>query len=1394
MSRDLPGAACWRSPVAIVVIIAFLATLTGAPRAAGAAGTAPNECDRTAVVLALQTGGAQVRAGAEQALLGTAADVCAFLATGWAARGQVDDRLSVNQTMAAGGTALRAAAQQALDSADPDALGTFLESGWRQPRLTDLRVRVNQVMAAGGAQVRTAAQRALDAGTAEALQAFVDTGWRQPYLTDQRLRINQIYTDGGPEVRVVAQQALDAGTVDAYTRFIDTDWGVAAARDQETQTITDLVSAAQDAGDKATRETNAAKDQAERAVAEAAAARQAAIEARDAAARAGHDAAAAGAAARRAADAANRAAQAAQQAVGAARAASAAAQVAAAAGARAAAAASRAGQAASKAYHSAALAALDASKATAARQAAQMARQIAAGAQRSAIAAAAAGDAARAAVRAALSAAAAGQHAADAASASAAAGDYAAAAGADASLARAAAASAQANAARANRAANAAVAFANIAANAAYAARDAANRAVADANAAAAAAEDAANHAGQSANAAALATAHANAALQAAQAAVDAANQAQTVYNAARTAEAVRIQVAFEEGDESARAALADANRLASRASWDATQQQRRSAEVNRLITEARDPATPAPQALTDARKVAVALSGADGSWTRTAASDALGGSDPMLMEFVRTGIGVAAGQDDRATLIALMANGSDAMRTAAQAALDGSDAAVATFLQTRDYPGRLAEDRLTVNQIQAAATAAGDTVTVQQAQRALDTGTGPALRQFVDIGQYSAAASDARVKVNQILADPNAGPELHAAAQIALDGPTAFLTQYLGVGQYAAAQRDQNSAAHDQVVSALLTQALEIAADAVKDAMEAQSAAATARGAAGDAARYAQQAIDSANRAAGFAQQAQQSAVRARDAANRAAASARTAKSAASAANAAARRANASALWAQASAQRAASYATSAYEAASRAYRSAIAAGRDAQAAVIAANQARDAAMQRASYELGIWVTEQGRRCTLPGVDTQKCLASLGEIVKNPARVAYVNGNACGLVFQPGSQAYKACLGDVLSPTFELDQNLVAINAFLQMAAAWYAGIAIGAGAVAIAAYGFAACGSLCAALLEFVAPALSPELVGVPLEGFGMLAGSAFSASLAAVLEHSLVQARAENAAFSRLMGVLKLCAPGNSFVAGTPVLLADGTSRAIQDLRAGDRVLSTDPVSNVTDAQPIAGTITGTGVKNLVDVTVAGPVGSHVATLTATANHPFWVANLRTWVGAGQLRAGQWLRAGGGSWIQISSVRARTETTTVYNLTVARHHTYYAVAGTTPILVHNSSCANYSWAPVPAPLGPLPPALWWNASKGTPTIGRLRDTGAVDGLDGYTFLSVDGWTIQKNDAWIQSIIDQRGTVYVGSPTAGTYWSSGRKEPTVFAREIQQLTSSGYRWVGDYLVPPPL
>lgn len=154
-----------------------------------------------------------------------------------------------------------------------------------------------------------------------------------------------------------------------------------------------------------------------------------------------------------------------------------------------------------------------------------------------------------------------------------------------------------------------------------------------------------------------------------------------------------------------------------------------------------------------------------------------------------------------------------------------------------------------------------------------------------------------------------------------------------------------------------------------------------------------------------------------------------------------------------------------------------------------------------------------------------------------------------------------------------------------------------------------------------------------------------------------------------------------PDNSFAPGTRVLMADGSTKPIEDVKVGDKVKATDPETGETRVETVTAEIKGEGLKNLVKVTIDtdGDRGTETAEVTATDGHPFWVPELSEWINATELQAGQWLYTEAGEQVQISAVERWTSLgATVHNLTVGNTHTYYVLADAAPVLVHN--CGGY------------------------------------------------------------------------------------------------------------------
>ncbi|SNS74169.1 RHS repeat-associated core domain-containing protein [Streptosporangium subroseum] len=154
---------------------------------------------------------------------------------------------------------------------------------------------------------------------------------------------------------------------------------------------------------------------------------------------------------------------------------------------------------------------------------------------------------------------------------------------------------------------------------------------------------------------------------------------------------------------------------------------------------------------------------------------------------------------------------------------------------------------------------------------------------------------------------------------------------------------------------------------------------------------------------------------------------------------------------------------------------------------------------------------------------------------------------------------------------------------------------------------------------------------------------------------------------------------CTRPNSFIPGTKVAMADGTEKPIEQVKVGDNVIATDPKTGTTTAKPVIALITSHGAKNLVQITVDtdGDRGTATDVIIATDQHPFWVNDQRAWVQATKLQSGAWLQTSAGDRLQVVGIaKWTTGHQCVHNLTVADIHTYYVLAGTTPVLVHNSN----------------------------------------------------------------------------------------------------------------------
>ncbi|MFD0372854.1 polymorphic toxin-type HINT domain-containing protein [Streptomyces sp. NPDC127114] len=143
---------------------------------------------------------------------------------------------------------------------------------------------------------------------------------------------------------------------------------------------------------------------------------------------------------------------------------------------------------------------------------------------------------------------------------------------------------------------------------------------------------------------------------------------------------------------------------------------------------------------------------------------------------------------------------------------------------------------------------------------------------------------------------------------------------------------------------------------------------------------------------------------------------------------------------------------------------------------------------------------------------------------------------------------------------------------------------------------------------------------------------------------------------------------------FLAGTAVLMGDGRSKPIEKVKVGDEVIATDPVTGKSGPRKVTRLIITENDKHFNELTIATKVG--LRKLTATHEHPFWSPSGNRWVEARHLKQGMTLLSHDGATVTVQSNRPFSKHARTYNLTVDDIHTYYVLAGETPVLVHNSS----------------------------------------------------------------------------------------------------------------------
>jgi len=171
-------------------------------------------------------------------------------------------------------------------------------------------------------------------------------------------------------------------------------------------------------------------------------------------------------------------------------------------------------------------------------------------------------------------------------------------------------------------------------------------------------------------------------------------------------------------------------------------------------------------------------------------------------------------------------------------------------------------------------------------------------------------------------------------------------------------------------------------------------------------------------------------------------------------------------------------------------------------------------------------------------------------------------------------------------------------------------------------------------------------------------------------------------------------------HSFVGSTGVLMADGSSRPISQVKVGDQVADSVPGDATLQTHAVQKVIVTQTDRDFVDLTIkklattlgkaaaglalaaaavlgsAAPTSADTSTVTTTYHHPFYDVTQAAFVDAVDLHPGDQLQTADGTIAEVTVVRAYHQTATTYDLTIDGLHTYEVVTGDTAILVHNNN----------------------------------------------------------------------------------------------------------------------
>jgi hypothetical protein len=136
--------------------------------------------------------------------------------------------------------------------------------------------------------------------------------------------------------------------------------------------------------------------------------------------------------------------------------------------------------------------------------------------------------------------------------------------------------------------------------------------------------------------------------------------------------------------------------------------------------------------------------------------------------------------------------------------------------------------------------------------------------------------------------------------------------------------------------------------------------------------------------------------------------------------------------------------------------------------------------------------------------------------------------------------------------------------------------------------------------------------------------------------------------------------------SFDGSTVVLMADGTTKPIDQVQAGDEVIASDPATGEQGSQEV--------VQVFVHEDTLSTLVTDTETIVTTEDHPWWNVTDQAFERTDELDPGDKLLSADGTTATVIDLKTNTAQGLAYNLEITTTHTYHV--GTTNLLVHNKN----------------------------------------------------------------------------------------------------------------------